>query len=67
MYLIEESLAVVGVVAILGAALFVAGALVVVVHACTRVLSQRARQAALQAAAALAELEAHVLAQTVRQ
>lgn len=59
MYLIEESLAMVGLVMVLAAGPFVAAALVVLAQACARMLSQRARRTASQAAAALAELETH--------
>ena len=61
MYLIEESLAMVGLVMVLAAGLFVAAGLVVLTQDCARTLSQRARRAASQAAAALAELESHAI------
>jgi cation transport ATPase len=66
MYLIEESLAIVGIVAALAAGLFVAATLLVLTQACTRTLSERARQAASRAADALAELERHPIVQSAR-
>ncbi|MGD1155782.1 MAG: hypothetical protein ABSA41_08130 [Terriglobia bacterium] len=66
MYLIEESLAMAGLVVALAAGLFVAATLVVLTQACTRTLSQWARRAALRGAAALAELETHAIVQSLR-
>ncbi len=66
MYLISESLAIVGLVMVLAAGLFVAATVLVLTEACTRTLSQWARRAASRAAASLAELEAHATVQSMR-
>jgi len=61
MYIISESLAVLGVVVVFAAGLFVAAALVVLIQACVRAIIRRARQAASQARTALAELETRAI------
>jgi hypothetical protein len=66
MYMVEESLAMVGLVVALAAGLFVTATLVVLAQACTRTVSEWARRAASRAAAALGELETHAIIQSLR-
>ena len=66
MYMISESLAVIGVVMVFAAGLFVAAALVVLTQACVRAIVRRARQAASQAGTALAELETRAIVTSER-
>jgi hypothetical protein len=66
MYAISEYLAIAGTVVVLGAGLFAAVALVVLTQAAVRGLAQRVRQAASQAAAAVAELKTNAVAESVR-
>jgi flagellar biosynthesis/type III secretory pathway M-ring protein FliF/YscJ len=66
MYVVSEYLAIAGVVIVFGAGVFAAVALVVLTRAAVRGLAQRARQAASQAAAAVAKLETNAVADSVR-